>query len=65
MIFPLPTTPAQLFFVRVTPVMDVTSAPQLSYSTRGQQRQANKERISNADEGMDARGRATQEQLPS
>jgi len=48
MIFPLPTTPAQLFFVRVTPVMDVTSAPQLSYSTRGQQRQANKERISDA-----------------
>jgi len=48
MIFPLPTTPAQLFFVRVTPVMDVTSAPQLSYSTRGQQRQANKERIADA-----------------
>jgi len=48
MIFPLPTTLAQLFFVRVTPVMDVTSAPQLSYSTRGQQRQANKERISEA-----------------
>jgi len=48
MIFPLPTTPAQLFFVRVTPVMNTTSAPQLSYSTRGQQRQANKEQITEA-----------------
>jgi len=45
MIFAKPNPPAQQFSVRVTPVMNVTSAAQRSYSTRGQQHQANKERI--------------------
>ncbi len=49
MIFAIPSTPTQQFSVRVTPVMDIgVSAPQLSYTTRGQQRQANKELISDA-----------------
>lgn len=49
MIFAIPSFPTQQFSVRVTPVMDIgTSAPQISYITQGQQRQANKELIADA-----------------
>jgi hypothetical protein len=45
MVFARPNPATQQFVVRVTPVMSGASAAQRSFTTRGQQHQANKERI--------------------